>query len=648
MSLAAAVLLAAVVAAVPPETPCKGPVVNAFERVEDDGAADALHYDLDLRIDPGLERIDGTVTVRLALADPGTGTVALDLVDDLTVTGVTWDGTPATFTHADDHLDIDRPAAAPSASVVEIAVAYGGNPPRHGELNMGLVFRDRGPSPSQPVGPSVFNISEPTSSHAWWPCRDLPSDEATATIALTVPDTLNAVANGLRVSDAPADAGWRRTVWETSYPLPPYLVGISVSEFEEWDEDCATAAGPLPLTYHVFPEDVDAAVPFYAGTCDMVRFLEGIAGPYPFPDERYGQMEIKWGGAMEHQTSTSMGNSRINDPASFAQVVVHELAHQWFGDLVSPATWNDIWLNEGFARYCEALWVEHLEGREAYMAYMHAIGHDRHPDLFTGDDPLTAPSPVLQILVYNKGAWVLHMLRDELGDALFFDVLRAWTSEPAVTEGSAASDDFVALASRVAGRDLADWFDPWLTTSVAPDLAWSWRSVPASDGGARIHLEVTQQQDPPFELTVPVALVADGERWPASVRLQGTVTRVVLDVPLPVDDVLLDPDRMVIAATAPLPPPAVTITGPFPSPAGPGGAEIAFRLRAGAETSVALYDARGRRLGSWDLGWRDGDALHPWVWRGEDDRGRPVAGGSYWLEVTAGRDRAVRKVVLVR
>ncbi len=646
-------LLASVAAAREPAPLCKGPstyLATADRAPETPRPAyDVVHYDLDLRIDPGAGRIDGIVNVELTFpVDAVRREVVLDLVDELTVVGVTWNGDAVAHQHDDNLLTVVRDNLPPAARTAVLAITYGGRPPRHGELSMGLVFRDRGPSPSELMGPVVFNVSEPASSHAWWPCRDIPSDEATVRLALTVPDTLTAVAIGVQISDAPADPGWRRTVWETAYPLPPYLVGVTISEFVAWEEDCPAAAGLLPLTFHIFPEDLDAAVPFFAATCDMMGFMEDIAGPYPFPAERYGHMEIKWGGAMEHQTSTSMGNSPINDTDSYNQIVVHELAHQWFGDLLTPAAWGDIWLNEGFARYCEALWVERTEGREAYLAFMHAIGHERHPDLFTHEDPLTDPSPVLQVLVYDKGAWILHMLRDELGDAGFFDLLRAYTGDPALGAGSVTSADFVAHASSVAGRDLAPWFAPWLTTSAAPELSWSWRSTPASDGGSRLRVVIRQLQTPAFELQVPLHLIIGGETFVRTIRLRGPETVDVFDLPLTVETVLLDPDRISLVTTTPLPPPTVTILGPYPNPAGRGGGEISFRLLSPATVSVDVHDARGRRLGRWDLGMRSADILHPWIWRGADGQGRPLPDGIYWLTVNAASERAVRKIVLVR
>ena len=155
--------------------------------------------------------------------------------------------------------------------------------------------------------------------------------------------------------------------------------------------------------------------------CIRDSFLTGRLGPYPFAGEKYAQVEVIWGGAMEHTTATSIGQFMYTGDRRFEQVVLHELAHQWFGDSLTPAGWQDIWLNEGFATYAEALWLEHSEGPAARDDFLQLIGPGRHPALFAGEGTLAEPSPVLpNTLVYDKGAWVLHMLRGIIGDEAFF------------------------------------------------------------------------------------------------------------------------------------------------------------------------------------------------------------------------------------
>ncbi len=610
---------------------------------------DVSRYDLDLRIDPGSETIDGRVLVALDLLADHPDSLWLDLVDELTVDTLAWDGAPLPFVHGDERLAFVPPDTAPGRHTV--LVAYHGHPPRHGPFQAGMLFRDQGGSPDRPGPPVVFTISEPVSAHAWWPCRDEPADKALVSVTLTVPDTLQTVSGGRLTASAPAGPGWRRDRWEMSDPVSTYLVAVHVSRYAEWEEPCPLATGELPLTFHVFPADSAAARFVLAPTCEMLGFLERLAGPYPFARDRYGQAAVVWGGAMEHQTCTSLGSFVLYPDGRFRNVVVHELAHQWFGDAVTPARWSDIWLNEGFATYAEALWLEHTDGEAAYLGKMQAIGPLRHPDLFAGEGILTDPDPILpNLLVYHKGAWVLHMLRWEMGDAAFFRFLAGWVTDPARRHGTVTTDDFLVAVADAAGRDLRPFLQPWLTTDTAPRLSWSWRAIPAAGGGSRLELTVRQLQQPPFLLPLPV--VADGPGWRRAFRaeLAAAEQRFAWPVPGPVDSVRIDPDGRLLLALERTPPPAVALGPPYPQPLlDDAGTVLRFTVGRSGPVTVTLHDVRGRELGRWRLGELEArPEPYLWTWTGTDGRGRAVPAGIYWLSVHVGDRRSSRRVTLLR
>ena len=615
---------------------------------DDDRGYDVLHYDLELRLDPG-GSLDGSVAMTLAFpAGRPPDTLVVDLDEPLIVDGIDWDGQPAALTRAAEELRIASPAGDAGGAVVRIG--YHGEPQRHGSYSAGMLFRVQGDSPQVPIGPTILTMSEPWSAHAWWPCKDHPADKATVRLALTVPDTLTAVANGRLVSDSPADPGWRRTVWETGYPTATYLVAVAVAGYVSWQETCDLAGGPLPLTYHVFPRHEAAARYDLAPTCDMLHFLEDLAGPYPFAAERYGQVEFKWGGAMEHQTCTSLGSVLLRGDGRFRNVVLHEMAHHWFGDLVTPASWQDVWLNEGFATYCEALWLEHEEGPSGLRRRLESIGPGQHPALFQGEGILTDPEPVLpNLLVYHKGAWVLHMLRGAMGEQAFFAFVRDWVGAPSRAYGHATTADLVREAGAHAAFDAAAFLDPWLNTDAVPALSWSSAPVPTSAGGTRVTVAVRQLQRETFQLALPLRLLTDRAARDTTVWLREQQGRWVFDLPGAWKGLEVDPDGWVLMARRPLPDPPVRLLTVHPSPAGPGGATLGFRVAVGGPVAVELVDAAGRRRGRWPLGELAArDEPYPWRWRGEDGEGRPVPSGIYWLAVTGGGGRSVAKVTLVR
>lgn len=659
-----------------------GPLTAAAATEPDPGPRgyDVLDYDLDLTLLVAEQAVRGRVGILLrALADT-LRTVKLDLVQDLSVDSVAWAvepaaaaeaaartaprpvsadfaaAAPAPFTHAGDSVVVTLPEPLPHGSAGRLEVAWHGRPPRHGALQVGLLFRRHGDETPDPAdgGPAVASISEPWSAHAWWPCKDHPADKATATIAVTAPDTLAVIANGsLRETSSP-EPGWRRTVWRESHPIATYLISVAASNYAEWSQSCAAAAGPVALSYHVFPQDEANARVDLAPTCDMLRFLEELAGPYPFADEKYAQVAVRWGGAMENQTATSLGQFVFAGDRRHEQVVVHELAHSWFGNLISPARWADLWLNEGFARYVQALWLERTAGRDAYFDLLRRIGPERNPDLFTADGVLVDPIPVLpNLLVYDKGAWVLHMLRGWLGDARFFAAVRAWATGPERAYGNASTADFLAAVSASAGEDLGPVLRPWLETAEVPELVWRAATGPsARPGWSRVELTVQQRQPTLFALALPVRLTTDGgarqERAVLTQRAQSFAWEVFGREPR----VELDPEGWVLRREAAAPPPPLSIVAVAPNPASAAGTEVRFALAAAARVAATLYDARGRLVGRWDLGERPGataDApAQSWRWEGGDGAGRPAPSGVYWLALSAAGERAVQRLTLLR
>jgi aminopeptidase N len=617
---------------------------------------DVLDYDLDLVIDVATRRLRGAVAITLRAVGGDLDTTRLDLHPDLVVDSLSWNGVPSPPRREEASLLAPLPTPLAGGATGVLRIVYHGAPPQGvPPLNAGLMFRrygDETPDPSDD-GPIVANVSEPTAAHSWWPCKDDPSDKATATIAVTVPDSLSVVSNGALVAETTPAPGLRRSVWRERHPIATYLVSIAVSNYVRWAETCACAAGEVPLSFHVFPPNEAGARIAFAPTCDMLRWLEGIAGPYPFADEKYAQAAIRWGGAMENQTATSLGQYVFTGDGHPA-VVLHELAHQWFGDLVTPARWSDIWLNEGFARYAEALWLEHTRGPAAYFAEMQRIGPQRHPELFTTDGILTDPAPVLpNLLVYDKGAWVLHLLRGQMGDAPFFRFVRAWTGDPARAYGNATTADLVAAASAAAGADLAPFLAPWLDTAAVPELAWQVAAQPLAGGHTRLTLRLAQRQATLFSLDVPLRVTTDsGPRdLRAPLRGRGGEYTWTLDGRLadPRRDVVIDPDGWLLwrAAAGPAFVPAIAVLSQSPSPARPDGAEFTFALRAPGRVSARLYDARGRRLGAWDLGDLPTDTSR-WTWPGRDGAGRPLPAAVYWLELTTAGGRTTHKLVLLR
>jgi len=620
-----------------------------------DRGFDVLSYDLDIRLDPTGSRIQGTVAIGLASLVENLADVRLDLVDELTCTGISCDDRALAFSQQDEALlvELDIPLAAAASET--LMIGWEGRPPRHGRMLVGLLYRHHNAgTPANPDDdvPIIANISEPWSAHAWWPCKDHPADKALVSVAVTVPDTLSVVGNGILLGVEQTEPGWHRFRWRETYPLPTYLVSVAVSDYEMWTESCdGTDGGPVSMEYHVFPPDRQRAQADFAPSCAMMRFLAGLAGPYPFTGEKYAQVEIKWTGAMEHTTATSISQMLLTGDGRFETLIVHEMAHQWFGDSLTPGTWADIWLNEGFARYCEALWVEHAYGQEEYRRFMATIGRERHPALFAGDGPLGDPDPILpNILVYDKGAWLLHSLRLLLGDDAFFAFLHSYATDPRLVQGTVCRQDLMAIAADFAGRDLAGFFTPWLQTDAVPEIRFETELA-----GNHARIVFHQMQDPVFEMAVPVRLRTAHGSVERTAVLTGRDQTCRWELDSPLEAAIIDPDSMVFMFLGEAPPPPLEVRGPAPNPLGNEGSSFQIFTTGPGRITAGLYDVRGRKLRGFDLGY------HPATGPGEDESSIPInwdfapgaivpppASGVYWLEFLGCGGRAVRRITLLR
>jgi aminopeptidase N len=414
------------------------------------GGYDVERYDLDLTWLPDDGRMDGVATIT-ATATEELPRLSLDAID-LDVASVTVDGTAATAEPSGERDLVVTPAAAVAAGATfTIVVDYSAAPQTID-----------GADPVDPGwvadGEEVHVIFEPHGAATLFPVNDHPSDKATYGFRVTVPSGLDVAANGLHTGTEPGDAGdtW---VFDAPDPMASYLVQLVIADLE-----IVESTGPegLPIR-HAFDADVaDQFAGSMDRTAEMIEVYSELFGPYPFV--AYGAVVVDepLGFALETQTLSIFGI----DAAGSEQVVAHELAHQWFGNAVSPATWQDIWLNEGFATYAELMWQEHDgDGGPDQFAAGYSGGGWSGLDLPPGDP---GAQTLFDASVYDRGALTLHVLRDEIGDDAFTTLVRTWFST--YNGRSASTADFEAMAADVSGQDLTTLFDAWLRAPEMPSL----------------------------------------------------------------------------------------------------------------------------------------------------------------------------------
>jgi aminopeptidase N len=414
------------------------------------GGYDVGGYALDLRYDPATDKLQGVATVT-ATATADLSRFDLDFVG-LDVSSVTVDGQTAQSRRNQGELVVTPTSGLPKGKTFTTVVTYGGVPkpissPELGEG--GWLATDDG----------AIALGEPESASSWFPVNDHPSDKATYALAMTVPDGLTVVANGVPGGSSKGADGWVTWKWSEGAPMASYLATVVIGRYRT---TTGTHRGKPLVTAVAAGLPDGAADAAMARTGEVADFLATQFGPYPF--DAYGGVvvsddRIRY--ALETQSRPVYADSFFKGPDG-AWVVAHELAHQWFGDSVSLRNWRDIWLNEGFATYAEWLWSEHARGaslRSTFDAEYAATDWAK-----PAYDPGTAA--LFGRAVYRRGALAVHALRLTVGDEAFWRIVRTWTQER--RNGNASTEDFEALAEQVSGKELRDFFAAWLSGTSAP------------------------------------------------------------------------------------------------------------------------------------------------------------------------------------
>ncbi len=417
------------------------------------GGYDVSTYDLDIEWLPERGTIDATATIALT---PSTDldTFNLDL-EGLTVDRVEVDGMEARTSRSGRELTVDPDAVLASGDEVVVVVDYGGAPV---PIQVGTdIFRVGWHTD----GRDAYVVSEPAGAASWFPGNDHPTDKARFRFTITVPSDLAAIANGRQQSTEERSGGRTAYVYESSDEMATYLASVVIGDLEFVEE---TTPGGL-LIRSAYPRRlVEAAKVDFADTARMIAVFENRFGPYPF--EVYGHVvaDENLGFALENQTLSIFGSDLVTGRGTIDAIVAHELAHQWFGDSVSPSTWKDIWLNEGFATYSEWVWAADSGGPtiEESAAATHARADFGVPP----GDP--GPEELFQGTVYLRGGLALYALSREIGETTFAELLRTWARRHA--SGTASTADFRMLAEELSGSDLGGFFDEWVYGSALPPL----------------------------------------------------------------------------------------------------------------------------------------------------------------------------------
>jgi len=452
---------------------------------------DVKYYRGEWQVDPAVRFIKGKVTIYFTVLSNGNA-ITLDLVTGfLTVDSVKRNNQLLSFTHIDSALNINFSPSLTVGSLDSVSVYYQGSPSSTG---FGSFIDD-----THAGTPVIWTLSEPYGSADWWPCKSQLGDKADSLdIYITHPSIYKAAANGMLQSEV-VNGSQTTTHWKHRYPIASYLVCFAVTNYTVFNNSVMLGSVNLPMQTYCYPESLTSFQTNTPKVLEAMVLFNNKFGEYPFIQEKYGHVQFGWGGGMEHQTSTFL----ISPGES---LMAHELGHQWFGDKVTTGSWEDIWLNEGFATYAAQLHMETKYPSTAISNRQSVLNNIT--SLPNGSVKVNDTNNINRIfssrLSYNKGSYLVNMIQFMLGDNLFFQTIQTYLNDPAVKYGFARTNDLKRVLESETGINFTDFFNQWYTGEGYPSYHVEWAPV----GGTHVYFKISQTTShssvPFYKMPVPV------------------------------------------------------------------------------------------------------------------------------------------------
>ncbi len=612
-----------------------------------DSQIDITYYGLDLTITTSPDYLTGTVTIGVKADTTEINTCFLDLRDFLTVDSILINGALTTFTHSNNVINITLDHTYLQGEPFTLKVYYRGVP---GGTNFGGFYY--GTHNGTPI---ISTLSESYSGPYWWPQKDTPADKADSSdVRITVADNLVPVSNGTLESITSNGNSTHTYHWKNHHPIASYLISLAITNYTQYDTYYHySPTDSMVITNFIYPEDFNYVKPYVDETDEMIEVYADRYGEYPFIDEKYGHAEFQWGGAMEHQTCTSMGYWGSG-------VISHELAHQWYGDMITCKDWHHIWVNEGFATYSEAVYIEAKSGKAAYDAEMSS--NMNAAKMAQGTLWVQNINDEWEIFdyyrSYAKGACVLHMLRGIAGDSIFFDIMRAYSDDPDLKYGVATTEDFQEVAESVSGMDLEYFFHEWIYGENEPTytVGWNWSYVSGNIYNVHINISQAANSNPTF-FTMPVqiklntslgdtmvTLFNDAQAQDFQLQVSGEPQSIVFD---PGNWILKNNTTITVGVDPNTPIPAqFSLEQNYPNPFN-GATTIHYQLPASSKGTLKIYNVLGREIRTLLDGTLPAGTGSV-VWDGKDDHGNGVSSGVYFYRFQSAQFTRTEKMMLLQ
>ncbi len=591
---------------------------------------DVKYYRCEWEVNPAARFIKGKVTVYF-LVTAATNNIQLDLMSPLVVDSVKQRNTTLTKQHSNNIITVNFPATLNTGVQDSITVFYQGVPPNTG---FGSFIQ------STHLGiPVMWSLSEPYGSRDWWPCKNGLDDKADSIdIIITTPSQYKAASNGLLQSETLVNGGTQKVAyWKHRYPIAAYLVCFAVTNYTVFNNSVLLGNTNLPMQTYCYPESLAS---FQAGTQNVLNALQlfhNNYGDYPFIKEKYGHVQFGWGGGMEHQTNSFIVS--VNE-----SLVAHELAHQWFGNKITCASWEDIWLNEGFATYLAAFYMENKYPANTINSRKSVINNiTSSPGGSVWVDDTTNVGRIFNgRLSYNKGSYLLYMLRWKLGDAVFLKALQQYQKDTKLAYGFAYTDDLKRNLEQVSGQNLTEFFKDWFKGQGYPTYNVQWSQIGANYVKIKMNQTTSHTSVDFFELPVALKFKNATQEKTIVVDNKNNGEIFIRNLGFIADTVLIDPEYWLVTKNNVSA--KVTDAGVgqntiqiFPNPI-KDRFYIYMRNMASATANINLYNAAGQRVYTRAVNFLNGSEYL-------EIPSANLPGGIYFLRINAGDFKFVKKLI---
>ncbi|MCF8303586.1 MAG: T9SS type A sorting domain-containing protein [Bacteroidales bacterium] len=579
-------------------------------------------------INPAIIFIEGYVTSLFEVKEE-MAEISFQLNDNMTVDSVIFRGEPVSHAFSTStKFTIDLGTTLNQGEMDSVTVYYRGEP------DSGSGFGSFVNSTHQGT-PVLWTLSEPYGAKSWWPCKNHLSDKIDSIdVYVRTSTEYKTASNGLLV-EVIEDGDEHIYHWKHQYPIPAYLIAIAVTNYATYVDDYPLGNGDtMDILNYVFPEDLEYAQQKTPNTVEAMHLYDSLFIQYPYAEEKYGHAQFGWGGGMEHTTMSFMGSFDHG-------LIAHELAHMWFGDMITLGTWHDIWLNEGFATYLTGLTYEHMFNGIYWETWKtNTITHvTSQPGGSVYVEDTTSVSRIFDSrLSYSKGATLLHMLRWIMGEDAFYQSIKNYLNDPELAFDYAVNEDLKQHLEAAHGEDLTWFFDDWYYGEGYPSYTLNVDAL--EDGKAKIIIHQTQSHSSVdfFEMPVPVKLI--GSNRDTTVRLDHTYDgeEFIVDVGFNVQNAEFDPELWLVSKddTVIMSTPERQLNHKITIAPNPTTGLFNLEYQGTQALSIALYTANNTKLRTYSMSKADNVLsinLHNYE------------AGIYFLKIQTEKASLIRKIV---